>query len=750
MVERGINKDCILRASLSIAIEDSSLFLELKSGHDNVLNFCVITCREDCEQMINLVKSSDRHKLSCPTTCQIIPIDIKNADFIAGSVNMAEIVVVVLSDQFSACELAFQTLIYTIRSVRKPVRYFNLMKNYFELMQSPKLQESHLSLLVGNAMIHSSWEIIWEGWISNYKTSLNHDKLTAAAFNKSTIAVRKTVFNVCCYSKSNEREVNNIKKLLVGFSFIDAHNLSFTNTLNESNIVIGCALIFVSFIFSKDNELLETLDYIRKNDIPLVIVVFETLISRDKCWSRTGLGLILANELWVDFTTKPFYLPGEVIPSFERKILELSTRISSAISRLEKVLHSDVQVLLDGNGNGKLDMNSEFIQSTDVIVGNEKPQVFLSHCWKDSEIATSDKILWPLPNAWDKSVFKEKEHDTLKYASMLSASGVNVEIDMKILIQPEDFYDLTTKVGNSSHFYLAFWSTEYASSYYCMCDMAFAMLSRHKKTVIVLLEDINSVKTAMKAMPGYEKILAKLSHLQISSDKKYFYSFNLFLIPAVNRSFEEVSQLLLDLIFQHYNVDNNSFQMSHHSKMQNPITPSQSMHMITNVESSCDVLISYCWNNSKTAYDAGQISFYEGHTDPRVLKRDIERATGLRCWIDVEQLGSKGLYQGIHEASDNAKCILLCISDEYCRSPNCVMELEYNIRRKPCAVACVGSGYSWRDTPAGYFVGYQEIYDFVLKSYPQSLEGRENFEFLIQYIQQLCAENRKAKESQLR
>jgi hypothetical protein len=153
-----------------------------------------------------------------------------------------------------------------------------------------------------------------------------------------------------------------------------------------------------------------------------------------------------------------------------------------------------------------------------------------------------------------------------------------------------------------------------------------------------------------------------------------------------------------------------------------------------------DVLVSYCWSNSTTAFHRGHVSSVEGRTDPIAMKGEIERATGLRCWLDVEQLGSGGLFQGIHAAlsSKSLKCVILCVSDEYARSPNCMMELEYAIRRIPCLVVSVGNGYAWRVKLAGYFVAYQESFDFVSQPFPYSPDGVVLFDALVRRVREVC------------
>ena len=93
--------------------------------------------------------------------------------------------------------------------------------------------------------------------------------------------------------------------------------------------------------------------------------------------------------------------------------------------------------------------------------------------------------------------------------------------------------------------------------------------------------------------------------------------------------------------------------------------------------------------------------------------------------MDVERLGTNtnGLYGGIHLAMMKTKCVVLCVSDEYAASANCKMELQYAIRRIPCIVLAVGSGYHWRKGELGFFVAFQDYLDFVASPFPGSSSG---------------------------
>ena len=69
----------------------------------------------------------------------------------------------------------------------------------------------------------------------------------------------------------------------------------------------------------------ELLDKLIKSDTPKLVLV----INDDESWLRTGLGLRLADELWVDCRHKKFHLPGEVLPTIQDKLKEVYVRINN-------------------------------------------------------------------------------------------------------------------------------------------------------------------------------------------------------------------------------------------------------------------------------------------------------------------------------------------------------------------------------------------------------------------------------------
>eukprot|EP01038_Epipyxis_sp_PR26KG_P007131 gene7131-9732_t len=710
---------------------------QLNQIKDADLKIGILTCSEDAQLVRDIlpIMTADRSKLPYVTSCEIIPIDISDPDFISSRVDYADIIVIALSNYFCSRNLAFQSLIYTIRTMKKKHRYWNIKNDYGYSHQCDAMQQSHIALLFGNSYSDTSWKIIWEGWILKYKTSPYHKRKRSDNSNNSMQALlHNEILEICSTLLDASSKKNGLKEL----NWISLNSRQDIDALeNNKKNNISCALVFVSSAFAQDDLSLEALDVIKDKRIPIIVVGFESNVAKSN-WSKTGLGLLLANELWIDFTRKPFYLPDEIIPSFERKIDELSSRILAAhkatIRHWKRIgLFTAQTVQLEKN----ISLMSNRAIKHDV-------SVYVSYCHKNSAATTFHDICWPLPPSSNIIGFKNQEHGVLRYCSYLNENSIDVNVDVKFSLLPKPWFETATLAANAAPIHIQFWSEDYVNSFYCQCEMAFAMLHHNKMTIIVFLEDEKKVKNALKSMPVYERILAKLAHMQLSLDGRYSESFNLYSVSAVNQSFENISKLLIELISFGRNRDHKTYDDGNKATNEND--------NIFPATSNCDILISYCWNNSKAAYDNGQVSNYNGHTDPRFLKKSIESSTGLKCWLDIEQLGIEGLYAGIHAAYDSVKCVLLCVSDEYCNSPNCMMELEYSIRSfniarnngsKPIDIFVinVGSGYRWKSTTAGYFLANREVLDFVTNSYPHSLEGKEQFAYLIEHLKKCCAKN---------
>ena len=108
-------------------------------------------------------------------------------------------------------------------------------------------------------------------------------------------------------------------------------------------------------------------------------------------------------------------------------------------------------------------------------------------------------------------------------------------------------------------------------------------------------------------------------------------------------------------------------------------------------EGDCDVFLSYCWKNSLIASQMNQVSNVVGHkfSDPRLIKRELEKRLGHPVWIDTERMAGSGTQQSIFEqiaaSLAKAKVIVACVSQEYADSQNCRMEFQFAARslKKP-------------------------------------------------------------------
>ncbi|KAL8560611.1 hypothetical protein ACOMHN_062576 [Nucella lapillus] len=157
--------------------------------------------------------------------------------------------------------------------------------------------------------------------------------------------------------------------------------------------------------------------------------------------------------------------------------------------------------------------------------------------------------------------------------------------------------------------------------------------------------------------------------------------------------------------------------------------------------------ISYCWQNSAQAVALGSRSVEgaAGFGDPRDIKNHLAEK-GIECWIDVERVGVHGLFENISEGMINAKhglfedigeglvnakVVLVCVSDAYASSSNCVVEFRFfaNTLKLPMILAVVGSGSKWRATEVGVLSQHCPVVSF------QESQSPAVYERLVQLIQ---------------
>ena len=125
-----------------------------------------------------------------------------------------------------------------------------------------------------------------------------------------------------------------------------------------------------------------------------------------------------------------------------------------------------------------------------------------------------------------------------------------------------------------------------------------------------------------------------------------------------------------------------------------------------------DVFLSYSWKNSYLAKEDQQIQSVVGnvHTDPRLIKRELERAIKKNIWLDVERLGasnnSSSMFEQMAVAINASKVVVCCISQEYAMSDNCRMEIQFaalTLKKRVIAVI-VGEGAEWKSSAVGIVV----------------------------------------------
>ncbi|KAI9340574.1 hypothetical protein BDR26DRAFT_861388, partial [Obelidium mucronatum] len=118
--------------------------------------------------------------------------------------------------------------------------------------------------------------------------------------------------------------------------------------------------------------------------------------------------------------------------------------------------------------------------------------------------------------------------------------------------------------------------------------------------------------------------------------------------------------------------------------------------------------MSYCWKNSKSAYELGQIGSNDacGSCDPRDLARQLT-AAGFPCWLDVDRLeGGERLYEHLVGAIKPSKFAVICVSSEYDASENCTDEFKFIRKIKiPKIIVVVGpkrEDHDWSTTVVGF------------------------------------------------
>ncbi|EDV23062.1 uncharacterized protein TRIADDRAFT_57945 [Trichoplax adhaerens] len=151
-----------------------------------------------------------------------------------------------------------------------------------------------------------------------------------------------------------------------------------------------------------------------------------------------------------------------------------------------------------------------------------------------------------------------------------------------------------------------------------------------------------------------------------------------------------------------------------------------------------DCFISYCWKNSANACELGiqQVDGAIGKVDPRDLKDQL-KAKGITCWMDIEQLGKAGLFEEISIGLRKSKLFVACVSDEYVKSNNCIMEFRFAVTtlRLPTVLAIIGTGIKWQYSEVGMLAANLPMFN--LQGNDSEMSSEKLLSFIVEKISTL-------------
>jgi TIR domain/SH2 domain len=91
-----------------------------------------------------------------------------------------------------------------------------------------------------------------------------------------------------------------------------------------------------------------------------------------------------------------------------------------------------------------------------------------------------------------------------------------------------------------------------------------------------------------------------------------------------------------------------------------PTTPALALSPTNKASAACDVMISYNWGNQPLCIR---------------LKAALEKELGLSVWMDLSHMSQTYLSDMV-SAVNNARCVILCVSEKYLKSENCLTEVN--------------------------------------------------------------------------
>ncbi|KAJ3027460.1 UNVERIFIED_CONTAM: hypothetical protein HDU68_003757 [Siphonaria sp. JEL0065] len=122
------------------------------------------------------------------------------------------------------------------------------------------------------------------------------------------------------------------------------------------------------------------------------------------------------------------------------------------------------------------------------------------------------------------------------------------------------------------------------------------------------------------------------------------------------------------------------------------------------------IFLSYCWANSFLANGTEAV----GALDPRVVRQHLKQKGFTDVWLDVEQMATgDDLFEQIANGLMSCDIVIVCVSDEYAVSKNCLRELNFalNVLKLPYIPLVVGDKFGWQKTKVGLMFGDQLYLD---------------------------------------
>ncbi|KAL3867198.1 hypothetical protein ACJMK2_044420, partial [Sinanodonta woodiana] len=338
-----------------------------------------------------------------------------------------------------------------------------------------------------------------------------------------------------------------------------------------------------------------------------------------------------------------------------RRALELKAPFLQCTKYFHNVSCVDLLTCMPPDSHSEFDLHiAHAVRGLKALRKDLTADIFLSYCDKDAGKDRNSKI---------HPVMLSNDLKARGYKCYFPPSGLNKSMD-----------DMARALFDASVF-VSFMSANYSQDEACCSIFKYARLVLKKPMVVVAIGDGYDWKQSQLGI-----LLTDEVYINMTNDK----------LPHYQSKFDE----LLAAIHEKTN------QMS-------------------DLTQTAPCFLSYTWVNSKTAVDLGTryIPNAIGWGDPRELKMYLEK-NGIRCWIDVERVGQKGLFEDIAGGLLNARVAVVCISDEYADSSICCNEFRYasKVLELPIILAVTGTGSKWRASEIGVLSLNYPIVNFQEKS----------------------------------